>query len=72
VSGFIGTIVATVAGWQRIARYQESWIASRTASEKMKRERRLYTHGAGSYRGLPEQEAYNYIAKARRGWLDRR
>ena len=44
-------------GWQRIARYSETWISYRTASERMKRERRLYTHGAGSYRGLPEREA---------------
>jgi Protein of unknown function (DUF4231) len=58
VSGSIGAIVTIAAGWQRIARYSETWISYRTASERMKRERRLYTHGAGSYRGLPEREAY--------------
>jgi Protein of unknown function (DUF4231) len=58
VSGSIGAIVAIAAGWQRIARYSETWVSYRTASERMKRERRLYTHGAGAYRGLPEREAY--------------
>src|SRR6202045_1544674 len=57
VSGSIGAVVAIAAGWQRIARYSETWVSYRTASERMKRERRLYTHGAGSYGGLPEQEA---------------
>jgi hypothetical protein len=64
VSGSIGAIVAIAAGWQRIARYSENWISYRTASERMKRERRLYTHGAGSYRGLPEREAYLTFVEA--------
>jgi Protein of unknown function (DUF4231) len=67
VSGSIGAIVATAAGWQRIARYSETWISYRTASERMKRERRLYTHGAGSYRGLPEREAYLTFVEAIEG-----
>lgn len=50
VSGSIGAIVTIAAGWQRIARYSETWVSYRTASERMKRERRLYTHGAGAYR----------------------
>jgi hypothetical protein len=57
VSGLIGAVVAIAAGWQRIARYSETWVSYRTASERMKRERRLYTHGAGAYRGLPDREA---------------
>ena len=67
VSGSIGAIVAIAAGWQRIARYGESWISYRTASERMKRQRRLYTHGAGSYRGLPEREAYLTFVEAIEG-----
>jgi hypothetical protein len=67
VSGSIGAIVAIAAGWQRIARYSETWVSYRTASERMKRERRLYTHGAGSYRGLPEQEAYLTFVEAIEG-----
>jgi hypothetical protein len=64
VSGAIGAVVAIAAGWQRIARYHETWISYRTASERMKRERRLYTHGAGSYRGLPEREAHLTFVEA--------
>ena len=67
VSGLIGAIVAIAAGWQRIARYSETWILYRTASERMKRERRLYTHGAGSYKGLPEREAYLTFVEAIEG-----
>jgi hypothetical protein len=67
VSGSIGAIIAIAAGWQRIARYSETWVSYRTASERMKRERRLYTHGAGSYRGLPEREAYLTFVEAIEG-----
>ena len=67
VSGSIGAIVAIAAGWQRIARYSETWVSYRTASERMKRERRLYTHGAGSYRGLPEREAFLTFVEAIEG-----
>lgn len=67
VSGSIGAIVAIAAGWQRIARYSETWMSYRTASERMKRERRLYTHGAASYRGLPEREAYLAFVEAIEG-----
>jgi Protein of unknown function (DUF4231) len=66
VSGSIGAMVAIAAGWQRIARYSETWISYRTASERMKRERRLYTHGAGVYRRLPEREAYLTLSKPSR------
>jgi hypothetical protein len=67
VSGSIGAVIAIAASWQRIARYSETWISYRTASERMKRERRLYTHGAGSYRGLPEREAYLTFVEAIEG-----
>ena len=67
VSGSIGAVVAISAGWQRIARYSETWVSYRTASERMKRERRLYTHGAGCYRGLPEREAYLTFVEAIEG-----
>jgi hypothetical protein len=67
VSGLIGAIVAIAASWQRIARYSETWVSYRTASERMKRERRLYTHGAVSYRGLPDREAYLTFVEAIEG-----
>jgi len=55
VSGSIGAVVAIAAGWQRIARYSETWVSYRTASERMKRERRLYTHGAGPTEDCPSE-----------------
>jgi hypothetical protein len=33
-------------------------VAYRTASERMKRERRLYLNGAGAYRGFDDDAAY--------------
>jgi len=55
----LGALVILIEGWQRIARYSEVWISYRTASERMKREMRLYVNGAGSYRDMEtEEEAY--------------
>jgi hypothetical protein len=51
-------LVTLSEGWQRIARYGETWIAYRNASERMKRERRLYANGAGAYRALDDDAAY--------------
>jgi hypothetical protein len=51
-------LVTLSEGWQRIARYGETWVAYRNASERMKRERRLYANGAGAYRGLDDDTAY--------------
>jgi hypothetical protein len=58
VTAGLGALVALSEGWQRIARYNETWVAYRTASERMKRERRLYSNGAGSYRGLEDGAAF--------------
>jgi hypothetical protein len=58
VTAGLGALVALAEGWQRIARYGESWVAYRTASERMKRERRLYVNGADVYRGLDDEAAY--------------
>jgi Protein of unknown function (DUF4231) len=54
----LGALVALSEGWQRIARYNETWVAYRTASERMRREHRLYLNGAGSYRGLEDTTAF--------------
>jgi hypothetical protein len=42
----------------------ETWIAYRTASERMKRERRLYLNGAGAYRGLDDDTAYLQLVES--------
>jgi hypothetical protein len=60
----LGALVALAEGWQRIARYGETWIAYRTASERMKRERRLYLNGVGSYRGLDDDAAYLQLVES--------
>lgn len=54
----LGALVALSEGWQRIARYGETWVAYRTASERMKREQRLYVNSAGAYRGLDDEAAF--------------
>jgi Protein of unknown function (DUF4231) len=41
-----------------------TWIAYRTASERMKRERRLYLNGAGAYRGLDDDTAYLQLVES--------
>ncbi len=56
-TGALGAVVAIVEGWQRIARYAEGWTVYRMASEKMKREQRLYLTGAGGYRGVADEDA---------------
>ncbi|WP_165982421.1 DUF4231 domain-containing protein [Dankookia rubra] len=57
LTALLGAAVAVAEGWRQIARYDEAWAAYRLASERMKRERRLYVNGAGEYRGLAEEEA---------------
>jgi hypothetical protein len=54
----IGAFVTIAEGWRQVARYDESWAAYRVASERMKRESRLYTNGASEYSGLSEDKAF--------------
>jgi hypothetical protein len=56
LTALLGALVALAEGWRQIARYDENWAAYRVASERMKRERRLYVNGAGDYRGLTDEE----------------
>jgi hypothetical protein len=52
-------VVALAQGVQRIWKYDELWPEYRKASERMKREWRLYVNGAGAYRELTdENEAF--------------
>src|SRR5689334_2487369 len=64
VTAALGAVVVLIEGWQRIARYGETWTAYRTASERMKREQRLYVNGAGTYRNVDEDEAYLRFVEA--------
>ncbi len=56
LTALLGAVVALVEGWRLIARYDEAWAAFRVASEKMKRERRLYVNEAGEYRSLADED----------------
>jgi hypothetical protein len=64
VTAALGAVVVLIEGWQRIARYGETWTAYRTASERMQREQRLYVNGAGTYRNVEEEEAYLRFVEA--------
>jgi hypothetical protein len=65
LTGALGALIAIVEGWQRIARYAEGWMAYRVASEKMKREQRLYLTGAGPYRTVAgEDDAFLLFVEA--------
>ena len=56
LTALLGAVVALAEGWRQIARYDEAWAAYRLASERMKRERRLYVNGASEYRGLADED----------------
>src|SRR3954466_16275790 len=64
VTAALGAVVVLIEGWQRITRYGETWTAYRTASERMKREQRLYVNGAGAYHNVGEDEAYLRFVEA--------
>jgi len=51
----LGVVVALTEDWRQIARYDETWAGYRQASERMKRERRLYVNGAGEYRDIADE-----------------
>jgi hypothetical protein len=64
ITAGLGGLVAVVEGWQRIARYRETWMAYRTASERMKHERRLFVNAAGRYRGLYDEDAFEQFVES--------
>src|SRR3954463_632753 len=64
ITAALGAVVVLIEGWQRISRYGETWTGYRTASERMKREQRLYVNGAGAYRKMEDDEAYLRFVEA--------
>jgi hypothetical protein len=55
----LGLVVVLAKGLERIGNFEETWSTYRKASERMKREYRLYINGAGDYRTAEgEEEAY--------------
>ncbi len=51
IVSFFGAAVAIAQGAQRIYRFTETWPEYRLASERMKREHRLFTNAAPPYDG---------------------
>jgi hypothetical protein len=61
----LGLIVVLAKGVERIWNYEETWQGYRKASERMKREYRLYINGAGAYReAADEDQAYLRFVEA--------
>ena len=52
----LGVVVTLAQGVLRIWRYDETWVEYRKASERMKREQRLYVNACGAYAGMIDEE----------------
>jgi hypothetical protein len=65
VTGAFGVLVALIEGAQRIWKFDEMWRGYRVASERMKRELRLYVNGAGTYTEVADEDtAYRAFVTA--------
>jgi Protein of unknown function (DUF4231) len=61
VTAALGLIVVLAKGGERIWNFEETWQGYRKASERMKREYRLYINGAGAYREVGDNEEQAYL-----------
>ena len=52
----LGATVVIAKGLESLCSPEDAWKTYRQASEKMKRERRLYTNQAGVYAGITDEE----------------
>ena len=57
----LGVAIAVLQGAQRIFGYSETWPEYRRASERMKREARLFINGAGPYAVAEEDARTHYV-----------
>src|SRR5687768_10070395 len=55
ISGLLGFLIVVINGVQQLQRYHENWLAYRSSSEALKRERILFEAGTSPYKG---EEAY--------------
>ena len=61
----LGFLIALTQGVLRIWRYDETWVEYRKASERMKREQRLYVNACGPYAdSADEEERYRKFVMA--------
>lgn len=63
VASFLGALVAIGQAFQRVFRYGETWPEYRQASERMKREWRLFVNGAEPYDGPEEAARRLYVSR---------
>jgi hypothetical protein len=55
ITGCLGFLIVVINGLQQLQRYHENWLAYRSSSEALKRERILFEAGTSPYKG---DEAY--------------
>ena len=64
ITGMLGVIITVAKGVDRIAKFEETWVGYRKASECMKREYRLYINNAGPYTFIEDEtRAYRYFVE---------
>jgi hypothetical protein len=56
ITATLGIVITVAQGILRIWRYDETWIEYRKASERMKREQRLYVNACGTYAVINDEE----------------
>jgi len=56
IAAVLGFLIALVQGIMRIWRYDETWVEYRKASERMKREQRLYVNACGPYADTADED----------------
>lgn len=60
-TSFLGGLVVMLQGFQRVFRYGEIWPEYRLASERMKREWRLFVNGAEAYDCSEDDARQRYV-----------
>lgn len=58
ISGLLGFGIVVINGVQQLQRYHENWIAYRSSSEALKRERILFEAGTAPYKGAEAYEKF--------------
>ena len=58
ISGLLGFLIVVINGVQQLQRYHENWMAYRSSSEALKRERILFEAGTSPYKGAEAFEKF--------------
>lgn len=76
VVGFLGIIVAAIAGLITLIKFQENWIEYRTVAESLKLEKYLYLSKAGPYKNnhdsypLFVERFESLVSTSTKKWVD--